>query len=204
MENVAPIARTLLLKLFHSYMPNSEVSVSTLGNLPSDLRGVCLLYGRRFRSNHLSYLPRDLRVLCMHIYESVYRYFFTTSFFSNIEEYFPKLEILTMVNDNGHSWGKKGTHSMDGLSLLRYLQGATHLKELRLFTGRFHDIELNDFYDRALEIIENREVKLPLKIYHRGETLVRNNNSLKIFNSGRAALAFCKLKWLNRGEKSKV
>lgn len=64
-----------------------------------------------------------------------------------------------------------------GKPILRYLRKAKHLIELRLFSKHFRDIELNEFYDSALEIIESRENKLPLTIYHRGDTIVRDNNN---------------------------
>lgn len=49
-----------------------------------------------------------------------------------------------------------------------------------------------DFYDRALEIIEEREVKLPLKIYYGGKTIVRYNISLKLFNLNNEPQPFCR------------
>lgn len=96
--------------------------------------------------------------------------------FSNIQKHLPELRKLEILD-----FGVKEPFT-PGEWVLNYLQSAKHLMELSFRTAEFPDISLNDFYERALEIIKKRENKLPLKIYHQGQTIVRENN-LKIFYS---------------------
>lgn len=81
---------------------------------------------------------------------------------------------------------------MHGKPILRYLRSAEHLTELRLYSERFVDIKVNDFYEQALEIIEKRENGLSLNIYHRGETVARRNGlKLKLFHIDYHTSKFC-------------
>lgn len=88
-------------------------------------------------------------------------------YLSQIQKYLPELRVLDINEDSFNFPGK---------SVLKYLQNANHLMELRLSAWYLDYSGLNDFYERALEIVENRENKLPLKMFHRGQTIVRTNN----------------------------
>lgn len=161
-RSIAPIAQTLHLKLLASK------STSPNFDFPNDLRSLCLS-----APCELKHLPKNLRSLCVHVPGERFR---GNAFFADFHTYLPKLQTLALVDFNG-------AQSMDGEPILLYLHTAKHLIELRLYSRRF-DIELNNFYERALEIIEQREDKLPLKIFHGGETIVRNDSSkLKLFNT---------------------
>lgn len=98
----------------------------------------------------------------------------TTIIFSSTQEYLPELRKLEINFEHVRA------RSFATEPILNYLRSANHLMELSLLFISSRDIELNDFYERVLEIIEKRQDKLPLKVYHKGQTTVRNNNLLKI------------------------
>lgn len=93
---------------------------------------------------------------------------------SAIHKHLPKLQKLEIAYEFYSE-----PHALDGGTILRYIESAKHLTELKLCSTSFKGIRLNDFYARALEIVEKRANALPLKIYHRGETIVQKN-SLKL------------------------
>lgn len=187
-RSLTPIAGTLLLRLSLCYTASPWDHWKTIANLPKDLRGLCLhlLFYNNESLNRLEfkYLPTSLRSICIHVGANS---LCSRVFFTNFKAYFPKLERLALVENRNY----RGTGLWDGEAILHYLQGAKHLIELRLYSDGFHDIELKDFYDRALETIEKREEKLPLEIYHRGETIVSNNSSLKLLNAHGSDSEFC-------------
>lgn len=176
-KRIAPIAHTLHLRIRPDW---EEDSLSPYAKLPSELRGVCI-YWDNYETWHPGdpkYLPKDLRNLCLHV-EGDQKNFCSAKTLEHLHGYFSKLETLEIADDFiPDNWCY-----LIGEPFLRFLQSAKHLKELKLYTLHFDDIEMNDFYDRALEIIEKREDKLPLKIYHRGATIVRDNNLLQLLKT---------------------
>lgn len=185
---LTPIAKTLHLRLEPS---NSTVSPTstTYANLPRDLRSVCLNW-REINNEFcwlLRILPKDLRSLCLHVQVDK---FCSTKFFTILARHLPKLQTLELAESQIDRSGHR--HSFNGKPILQYLHGAKHLKELKLYSVGFNHIELNDFYEKVLEIIAEREDKLPLTIYHRGDAIVRNNNLLKFFNTNFGGSQLCR------------
>lgn len=71
-ESLTSIARGLLLKMNYNYFVRSEPEVpsSAFASLPKDLRGFCLCLGDHNQyglSPDLRYLPKALRILCIHL-----------------------------------------------------------------------------------------------------------------------------------------
>lgn len=198
--SLVPFARMLHIRIMLDWM-DQHTPNSSFASLPGDLRGVCLLYGSVENASRLrfdyTHLPQDLRILCIHVdspsFRDNHKHSSTiTAFFTNVYAYLPKLQKLTITYGATECTRRYLPCSMDGKLILRYLQSAEHLIELRLCSWRFNNIEVNDFYDRALQIIEKRETKLPLKIYYRGKTIVRKNNLLKLFNATYKEFCSCR------------
>lgn len=173
-EMLAPISRKLLLRLNELTLnPNAYV------NLPKDLRRLCVNVKERVKSRHSPFskiFPKTLRSLCLHVKIDT---FCGTKFFASLHAHLPELQRLAVTD---HCTLKR-VGSLDGETILRYLKDAENLIEMRLYSVRFDGIELSEFYDRALEIIEKRESKLKLEIYHQGRTIVGNNSSLKLLQT---------------------
>lgn len=165
-KNLTPIAETLHLNLMY------ECDLDTYALLPKHLRCVCLdLIVRVDDDDNIRYLinlPKELRSLILRISA---KKCCSARLFANFHVYFPKLDKLDLED---YSLADE-SNSIDGEPILSYLRSAKLLKELRLDSERFNDIELSDFY-------ESRETKLALKIYYGGETIVHNKSPLKLLN----------------------
>lgn len=177
-KRIAPIAHTLHLRIRTDWETDSPLS--PYAKIPTDLRSLCIYWDNyeEWHPGDPKYLPKDLRNLCLHV-EGDQKSFCSAKALGSLYEHFTKLETLEIADDFiPNNWCY-----LIGEPFLRFLQSAKHLTELKLYALDFDDMKINDFYDRALEIIEKREDKLPLKIYYRGETIVRDNNLLQILKT---------------------